>query len=570
MKTPDAHFHTALEYLALSVATGLTLLLRGYAFAVTNHSFYIPIIYKLQQPTLFPNDIMLNVQLNTFFFPLMALLLNTVSLEILFFGLYVLFTVLYTHSVYLLARTISGSRSAAFLAVLLLVIPKSSFGGADSTATDAFLYNTASIPLCLYAVHFYLRRQYVIAFSILGVVFNFHALYPIFLVSVIGIAVALQLCDRTGRADDKPIYRDKNFLYGVVVFALATLPLFILRQSSSPDIDDTAVWFLVTRARSSFHLFPDMWNFVNDFTWPLVLIVAGFLSSMLIAPRVEGRTNQARVFVCLGILALAYFGARLSASLVVTAGLNLLLYGAVIVFAALAIVRPPVTNRIHYTVRTFFFGFGLLLIAAYLFSAVWPLRTVATLQLFRSTIFLMILCIIYIAGMLDHALRTGTAFWRLIACVWFVFVFYNGEKRLLPAVPPIEYPWKTVSNSWVDVQRWARESTSESSSFIVPIDTEGFRIYSLRSIYTDWKDGTFAVFSSSFAREWLQRLREIDGSMLDSAFLANRYNQMTESDFVRLGKKYRQDYVVVRAGHELMFVKVYANPDFAVYKLPSW
>src|SRR5262249_37851248 len=106
--------HYAIVFVWLCVATMLTFPLRGYLFGSGNHSFYLPFIYKLQRPTLFVNDPLVDANVhNTFFYPVIAVLSTVITPEFLFFNLQILFTLLYFHSVYLLARKILHRRTAA-------------------------------------------------------------------------------------------------------------------------------------------------------------------------------------------------------------------------------------------------------------------------------------------------------------------------------------------------------------------------------------------------------------------------------------------------------------------------
>jgi len=553
-----------LEYGALAASTVAALMLRGYGFGAGNHSFYLPLIDKIQNPALFPRDLVVNAHLDlTFFYHVMAglLRLTGLSAETLFFVLFVVFTGVLTHAVYRLAVHLSHSRSAALLAVVLLLIPKSSFGGADVTGHSQWLYNAASLPLCLYALDFYLRRRHVAAFGILGMVFLFHALYAVYMGAVIGLMVAFKAVERI-RTHDTRALLDPSLLPASIVFTVLAAPLLMYWWLSPADVNDTAVWLAVGHARSAFHLFPTL---LQSDVWPLLLIALGGLSyAIIVATDTSGTTLtrlRHRTMVVMASLVSAYLLSqhRIPAAI---PELRWLLYLIVIALAVTALVRPTGSDGTEDEIRRFFLAFVVLIVGADIFINVVPVRTVIELQLFRSTIFLQVVCVVYVAAAIDAVWRRSTWRYRGIAAIIGIVIFFNGEPWPPRAWPPID-------PAFVEVQRWAEQNTDVASSFVVPPDTEGFRVFSKRGIYSDWKDGTIAVFSARFAREWMHRMDEFGAPRLEQTAVAKAYDALTEEDFIRIGRKYHQEFAVVHAGSVLRLRKEYGNDRYVVYRIAS-
>ena len=106
--------------------------------------------------------------------------------------------------------------------------------------------------------------------------------------------------------------------------------------------------------------------------------------------------------------------------------------------------------------------------------------------------------------------------------------------------------------------------TEINESIIVP--KSGFRIYSKRPIYTDWKDGTLAFFSEKFSYEWYKRISELGNSERRTDWYRN-YNNLTEEKIIEIGKRYNQQYVIFGDEKKINLNKVYNNSKYSIYKI---
>jgi hypothetical protein len=113
---------------------------------------------------------------------------------------------------------------------------------------------------------------------------------------------------------------------------------------------------------------------------------------------------------------------------------------------------------------------------------------------------------------------------------------------------------------WVDVQQWAQSHTAPTARFLTPPQISGFRVFSQRTTFVEWKDGTLQYFSPEFSRRWSERVqllqddkggwRAFDGSRLQELSSAHSLN-----------------YVVTLREVPLPFTVVYENQAFRVYRL---
>jgi hypothetical protein len=113
---------------------------------------------------------------------------------------------------------------------------------------------------------------------------------------------------------------------------------------------------------------------------------------------------------------------------------------------------------------------------------------------------------------------------------------------------------------WVDVQEWAREHTEAKDRFLTPPQFGGFRVFSQRTTFVEWKDGTLQYFSPEFSRAWMKRI----GLFQDDV---GRWRPWDVDQLQRLARDKLVDYVVTTRGVELPFETAYENAAFRVYRV---
>lgn len=281
--------------------------------------------------------------------------------------------------------------------------------------------------------------------------------------------------------------------------------------------------------------------------------------------------------------------------------------------------RPE--SRLHTVVLGCGAGVLAMFILGTVFSELIPAPLFMQLQLFRSSVFLLILVIVYVANFLLVELASDEPlFSKAAAAFASVGVFYKGLAEswqfctvgflaltvwliirrsvrgkaitpssvvlaivvLLCAVASIALLQRgslpkigdVTERQWTDVQIWAKRNTDRNAVFIVPPFCPGFRNQSERSIYGDWKDGTMGFWSVPFAREWLHRMERLgfDKQKPDQYNVIRNYKLLTPSQFMRIanemGDAVVNVYVVVTTDHpRLSFRQVYSNEYYRVHQL---
>ena len=128
-----------------------------------------------------------------------------------------------------------------------------------------------------------------------------------------------------------------------------------------------------------------------------------------------------------------------------------------------------------------------------------------------------------------------------------------------PDANPTSMPPRRLA-TWLDVAEWAEEETPPGSVIVTPTGHWGFRWYSNRAEYVNYKD---APQDAAGLLEWERRLAVIRDWWESSE--TGRYSQ---ADLNRLGRKTGADYLVTIAMTRRFDVPpVYDNGTYRVYRL---
>lgn len=565
----------------------------GYTSGTTNHCVHIPIVHRIMDGSLYPNDPMIEAaraKYVSFYYHFLALLGGLFDgLEGPLFVTNVLFIGLFFAATAALSRTLFGDRAALLLGLALMWPQRFDLQlGGGFLQRDYNMQTFATAPLAIYAVTLHLRARPRLAFALLGLMFNFNGLGALYAVSLLGVASLVQLRTRGLSAT----------LSDYAAFFVCALPAIVWQIQASSGEPLSEGWLAIMRARSASHSFPASWPNTDFYRYA--------------------------IFFSLGLLSWSYVRAeRAGTKLDVTFGW----FGLVFLVSCLV---------------------------GYLFSETWPVRAIILAQPFRTSSYITIFVLLYVA---DAARRLwGEPTWghRLAAALLIIstllpqyrdllavaaVAFVLAARDKLPAwatVPPIAvagaFPlvkgqsigaigvaplvgaigsifskrlasiplaallgWHTLTRgmdrrlrlplalclfaaayplalasgfeqlfippakrgAWEALQVWARRHTPKDALFLTPPESEGFRVHSRRSAFVEWKDGTIAYVDGRYGQLWWNRWSE---SPRGAA-----YDSIDEADLRAFTKKHRIDYVVMRRRRLWAFPAVYHNEKFWVY-----
>jgi hypothetical protein len=133
-------------------------------------------------------------------------------------------------------------------------------------------------------------------------------------------------------------------------------------------------------------------------------------------------------------------------------------------------------------------------------------------------------------------------------------------------IPSASRPWTPPWNptiaptallaAWRDVQQWAKASTSQDTKFLVPPFPDGFRTFSERVSWGEWKDGD-AVGIPLMAEKHKR----------NNMLLEQYYKEQSWEHLLTVAREHQINYVVQFAEVPYGVPSVFRNKEFAVYRV---
>ncbi len=543
------------RHLLFAAATVFTILLLGYHFGTFDQTIHIPFLKKYADPTLFPGDPFLELrhQHYSFFWFLFLPFYRLGILEPALFAVHVAVTYLTFWMVWDLTDTLFGTPLASLLAVLALAVPHIGFAGFP-IIEFSLLNRTFVLPFLLLAINLYLRGRMVLAFTLLGVMYNLHVISVQFVLAMFVLDIALRLWHidwlRVGLA--------------LGVFVLTALPVLVWKLGGSPvDLTPRPEWFQ-TFARGTlyniFYLFPP---------YPHILLMSASGLSALALFLIARRTSPAPrhdqtitrfVIAALIILAVQVITAQwlpvtiIVQSQIIRAGIFILIFAYIYFAKYLADRYPAAAER----------GAAWWVLAATTISQMLPLATLAVWALQRilpARPWRRVL-----AGTVSAALMAGTLAAAVYYGVWAPGIHIYGPLT-----------------DWEATQRWARDNTPRDTLFITPpqiwwLYRSDWRVFSERSTLVTLADLLEVAFAPEYLAEWRPRFDAVApgaqarfrGDFFENQRLtAAAYYSLSTAGLRRVADRYGARYVVVEQPHALDLSLVYENAGYRVYDLDA-
>jgi hypothetical protein len=478
---------TLLAFAAVATVASMVAI-NPYRYGVADQVLTIPFLKQWIDPGLYLGDYIVQEKshLYTLLWPALAYLVRGtgLSIETVFLWGYAAALFATFVSIGVLARTLADSTSAGLLAMFIAVFAKSMLAG-SATIEDNFLTRVAALPFALFAFTEVLRNRHVRAAALLGIAFVIHPLTGAYAVAMIAAVFVV-----AGYLD-----RPLQPLAPVLTFLAMASPVLVWRALDPVGLPLVAdpEWLDLLRLRSPHHISALTWSSI-DYVSTLALVAVVFAC----APRAAGRDySTTLVALALGTLGLFAIALIFTEILPLSPAVQLQLFRASAFLAYLAIVayatalvgaaREPMS--VSGLAALWLIGFVVLYGAKG-----WPFDLVAlALVLGAMAAHLRVL------GRAISPEALALLLTALVSGLAFGAARGNAAMNTANAQP----------REWLDVQRWARDSTPRDAIFVVPPSHEGFRVESERSIYGDWKDGTQAFFNADIGYKWLRRMQRL-------------------------------------------------------------
>lgn len=520
----------------------------GYYFGTFDQSSHIPFLKKTVDSTLYPNDHFFDLRSShySYFWLLFIPFYKAGVLEISMFIAYIATTYLTFWALWNLTKTLFKNPLTTFLATIAAAFPHIGFSGFPMFEFS-LLNRTAVLPFELVAFRYYLKKNYIVSFLILGLLYNLHALSVHFILAMMGMDILFKIVKK----------KDYKALTAIPFFLIAALPVLIWKFSQSGI--QTGVqweWFHILNISTFFHLF----NFVSIKNPSVDLLTAGGISGFII-----------------------FFIAR----------------------------KHIPKHELHETVTHFMYGGIIVLFSQCVATAFLPLSIIIQAQVVRIGTFLTLFVYLYAAHLISVYQRSKKTFLcfltalflsfsPLILLVSFLFWKTTRTKIIQMATmlfvivfmivlaffvafclyKPGIYIWPEKT-AFYRTQMWAKQNTPKNTVFLTPpskwwlYDVE-WRVISERSTVSTLSELLEAAFDPSYISYWKPRFEEVapgalqkfQGSIFSNFLITNEaYNSLSKNEILRIAKKYHASYFVAEQKKMYDFPVVYSNEEYIIYSV---
>ena len=595
-----------------TVAAYANIVAWGFAYGTYNHEFELPLVNWLHDPSLYPNDPITEAfaRFPTIFWPVVTYLSHWMSTERVIFLFFLLTKLLFFTAVVRLVE--SRVRDEALAACIVLAVALSPFLndltplGASNILEATQTHTSLTVALLVWVGCFLLEGRWIPAALLCGFTIYLDALFYVFILFAFATFAildwrsrrpAILLAGLLGAAISVPwlvLSRGTIFLRypkGYVEALLAFYPYHLnLRSHEKYELLSAAGLMLaggliVVVARRT-RMRPDL---------RLELLTASFLIPILLGS-LFGKFFLTPTLARLQLL-------RADSFLVLYMTLLIQIYGANLPFAA---ARIPAT--------TFLLSeLAILMPLADSLGLVWPLlicgflwasrpepfenvcRTISGSRRARFIILSVLLAWIVFAG-IAKADWTSTVVILLLIIGGSLFIYQGPEAlSIIPAiklmitvssvaivmiaagtVPTVGSFWHpTVAQTpleqdWRAVQEWAKANTPREAQFLVPTYPGGFREFSERSSWGEWKDGQAMYLYPPFEAEYRKRMMAVGyswGKWNGTKAITETYKHLSWEQLSEVARQNHLSYIIQFRDVAYPVTPIIANQGYAVYKV---
>jgi hypothetical protein len=542
-----------LRHIIFLAVTLIAIWVNGYHFGTFDQVVHIPFLKKLADPGLYPNDAFLNLSTEhySYFWLMFIPAYRAGILEPVMFAVHFLATYGLVWMFWELTNTLFQNSLANLLSILLLVFPHLGMPGFQ-IIEFSLLNRTFALPFILGAIILYLRRKFVPAYLLIGVMFNVHVIYA-------GFATSMILFDHLLRIREVGW---KNLMKGVGLVFSGAMPILLWRLGSTP-ID------LQVR--------PDVLKLVSS------ALLAGVYYAFLPIPQVIIGTMH-------GIATLAFFliGRHLKLSAHDQAMTNFVLaIGVVLLVQLITTYWFPIIFILQLQILrigVFLLLIGYIYFAGYLASLLQRRNLtevsggLVTASFISYPSPMVPLLFLAFSRWLDKfrwrqwvgaigfiALGVASIYFGIVSDIWSPGYYLFEPKSL-----------------WTQTQDWVRNNTPRDAMFITP--PEIFSHY-----IPDWRTfserGTLATLVEiyefphpDYFPYWQQRfealapgaINQFNGNYVDTFKITKAaFYSLKPEDYLHIAQRYQIRYLVIEKPHLQPFRVVYENVGFVVYDLQT-
>lgn len=542
------------RHLLFMGATAFVILLTGYHFGTYDQAIHIPSLKKFADPSLYPGDAFMDLRFEHFsyFWLLFVPVYQLGMLEVTLFILHIAATYFTFWAIWNLSDALFENRLACIISVVTMVLPHLPFGG-WTIFEFSLLNRTFVFPFLLFAISLYVKRRYLLAFALLGLMYNLHALSANFVLAMFVFDSLVQWRKRGVR----------SIVSALGTFVVLALPVLVWKLSvPSEAMTLNPEWLSIIgngALSNTYFMFAPV-------PYILLMTASGMASIVLyviarhVTPDVrKNRTLTNFMVVLLLLLVLQVVTVQwfpvtiIIQAQIIRAGVFVLLLSYLCFAYYLARLFQTKGER---EMEPALLSLALLFPFAFIPVICWLVQRFCAARAWRWIITL---------GLVGAAFA-GSSLFVLYLSLW------NPVIHIYPPHTP-----------WYDVQVWARDHSPRSAVFITPSHLWSYhepdwRVFSERSTVVTLPELMEVAFAPDYLDTWKERfevivpgaLERLDGNAgVNKQIVTESYYSLSEQDIVRAGCRFHATYLVVEKPHRYSFAGVYENENFIVYAIPS-
>jgi len=482
----------------------------GYESVHSDEITYLSLVKFQNDPELYSKDILISETLPGVPVPMYTLLgelSKIIDKNPLFFFIYVLTRILLILSVFFLAYVLFKNKLVAYLSVITVILIRGLLNIASFSILDRMVsFFFLAVPLILFSVAFFLRKEYIISSMLLAIGVYLHITTSFFVALLYVFYFLFNL---------KEI--NKKVIYSSLIYIIISLPLFIKSflavSSESFNLDQ---WLYFIWIRIADHFFPLSWSFISYLLFFILIVM--FIISFKYKPE----------------------------------------------------------SSMHKKIVLFSLGSLLLFIIGFVFTEIFPVKSIIQASFFRGLVVFRVVAFIYVINYIINSLKSKesrkvlalgmAAFFVLIA----VTPFFAGAQKGIFSEVNVD---KELT-SWEKISIKAKELTPKDSLFITPTFSQGFTFFSERSEFINWKTSGVGAYSTAYVTKAVERFEFVCKHKLNFNSRAELveeckkgYENLNEYDLKIAKEKYGVTHTIVEKPKTLDLKIVYENGEYVIYEL---
>ncbi len=532
-----------------------------YRYGWGDQSITVAFLNFFLNPSLYPHDYLL-AQVPYYYtflwFGLAAIIkFSGISTPIILFTVYLISIFFSFFSIYLIAKLLFKRKEVGYLSLFFLIFTNQIMAGTEAV-NDMLLTITVALPLALFAIYFFLKNKYYTSYILQGICFLIHpltALYP-FAITVFSLLLDLRNI------------RIRRLVSYVGLFLLIISPLIVWKVISAPVsmnfLYADPAWISLLKLRSPHHIFPFSWGIGQLLKAIFISLV--FIISCKYKPEADNHRKMMIFTVALvilgavGVIFTEFIPLAIAMVLQFLRGFQFITYFAIIYFSNFLIKKFEGEFNIQERLLAIF-----CIIAFFYDTRDW------NVAFFSLGAFLSVILFYLLAENVTRLVfkRPALSANQFVYAMVGLAIFLGASAGVVQKDFVIK---NAQSKDWLDVQYWAKDHTDIKDVFIVPSNSDGFRVESQRSIYADWKDGTLMNFNPQFGFDWLERMKNL--GYVPGEDLRVGFDKLSELDFIKIAQEMKRSnsssnvfLVNNQDGKNLNFPVLYSNAGYKVYKI---